>query len=448
MSGETSTHAPLLDAWVERTLNLEIGASPKDKQREILKRLEDVQFHPGFYEASAIQAYFDQKLSSIAKWQCCARLLRDDITEFRREFFQRDVSARISRFEKLHSDAEYFPVLKLQLAHLKCGLELDSQDVSVLGEHASRLAQFLIENHVAEPSQKAAKQREFLNSQTIERSDWKKYVAELNSKAPAVAALNQRWLQALSRPAKTRNKLTKTKPVETATASSLSRGGWAYALIGIFIFRALITFVRYNRDDTPSRPSYTPPVVNYTPPEFSPENIEEILNSLDDETPPPPTFSKILSSPAGETEEDLIARLSALKEYEYLRFKSYLFLVVKERGELFIVFDERRYFTEIEIAAKLSLPTKSLLYKSRKADLEEFQRVAGLIREIQNTVYVTYPGANINRYHPVPAGVVLKPMMGDQTVLFPYSESDSNLGSDWQPAYRYHFSPKGETDDE
>lgn len=236
MSGETSTHAPLLDAWVERTLNLEIGASPKDKQREILKRLEDVQFHPGFYEASAIQAYFDQKLSSIAKWQCCARLLRDDITEFRREFFQRDVSARISRFEKLHSDAEYFPVLKLQLAHLKCGLELDSQDVSVLGEHASRLAQFLIENHVAEPSQKAAKQREFLNSQTIERSDWKKYVAELNSKAPAVAALNQRWLQALSRPAKTRNKLTKTKPVETATASSLSRGGWAYALIGIFIF--------------------------------------------------------------------------------------------------------------------------------------------------------------------------------------------------------------------
>ena len=445
MNGEKPTIAPLLDVWVERTLNFTADATPKDKQREILKRLEDVQYHPGFYEASAIQAYYDQELSPIAKWQCCARLLRDDLAEFRREYFQLDVSARVSRFEKLHSDAEYFPVLKLQLAHLKSGLELDSHNVPLLGQHASRLAQFLMENHVIEPSQKAAAQREFQNSQNFQRSDWKKIVAVLNSKAPDVAALNQRWLQALSRSTKTRNKLTKPKLLETSTTSS--RGGWAYALIGLFIVRAVISFARYSSDETPNTPTYTPPTVNYTPSEFSPENIQEILNSID-ESDPILTSPEISQSTAGETEEYLVTIFSSLKEYESRRLSSNLFKVVKERGELFIVFDERRYLSEIEIAAKLSQPTKSLLYKSRKADLEQFEAVSELIRRIQGAVYVTYPGANIDKYHPVPAGVVLKPMMGDRPILLPPSESDSLIDHNWLNAYRYRFSPGGETDDE
>ena len=116
--------------------------------------------------------------------------------------------------------------------------------------------------------------------------------------------------------------------------------------------------------------------------------------------------------------------------------------------EYFIVFDESRYLAEISIVTKLSLPTASILYKSRKFDLEQFELVTKLIRELQGTVYVTYPGANGQRAHSVPEGVVFKPMRGDFPIMMPAMTTEGVNSDDWKQAYRYQVSPSKRPNDE
>jgi len=382
--------------------------------------------------------------------------LRDQIAEFRSQFFQLDVESRKARFEKLHTDAEYFPVLKLQLSKLKSGLELTKEPVNELGEGASQLLRFLMNNHVEEPSQKPARRREFQALNTHRTSDWKRFVTELKQHAPAVAALDSRWLQQLSHPAKSRNKLVKIGSNGDSAEKSSSRSNWAVVLVVIFIVRLLITISRHSNEDYSSTSSYNPPSMNsYTPPDFSAEKLQEILDSIGDpgdamDSPERAITTDETGAPDinADLSEVITAQLINLQEYEFLRLESHIFKIVKEGGEYFIVFDESRYLAEISIVTKLSVPHGSRLYKSRKFDLEQFEMVTQLIRELQGTVYVTYPGANGQRAHSVPEGVVFKPMRGDFPIMLPAMTTEGVNSDDWKQAYRYQVSPSGGPDDE
>jgi len=435
MNGEDREQQPILDSWVERTLDLSADASPAERQREILKRLEDVQFHPGFYEASALQVYFDQQLSEIAKWQSCARLLREDLAKFKIQFFDLTPAERRHRFDKLNRDVEYFPALRKHLERLKPILNFERETLEVLRPETRDLGSFLMELVEEEPAAVPFRKREFRYQAQFDPSDWKRLVNELKQRAPGLIDTEKQWLHSLTASTKQKNKLARLSTSESESGSGEhSRNGWAIALVIIVVVRILSAIATSSREDSSS--NYRPPQVDLPNHSMTSDQIQDILDSMSDSLPPPTVPDLEIESDSQEF-QSLREELDALPEYGVLRLDSLLFKITKEREKYFIVFEEARYLSDIATLSRIENPEQSFLFNQMQNDYQQFQLAARLVKEFQNDVYVTYEAAVPGQRHGIPSGTILKHLRGGSPIVS--NPLGGNLPDDsrWRNAYRY-----------
>ncbi|MBD3672435.1 MAG: hypothetical protein HUJ26_02815 [Planctomycetaceae bacterium] len=443
MTGDRFETAPLLDVWVERTLDLKDETDEKTRQQTLLRRLEDVQFHPGFYEASALQGYLNQDLSSIAKWHACERLLREDLVRFREEFFDLNIEERKARYRKLYQDAEHFPVLNQLLSQLRPVLDHTDNSLEQLSPEAESLAYFLRGQICEEPHRRAAIRREYEQSHNYEPPQWKRIVRELRERVPELLAIDPRWVRRLENPPKTTNKLVKLGSASGQNDSSGGNSGWVIALVVFFVIRGISVISRY--DHSTDTAQYTRPPTIERPTDFDPEQMREILESLQVQPPhsSPPVFDQ---EPLEEQQQqEQVDSLAKLKDDEFARHGFTQFKIVKQSGLLYIVFDKEQYLGEMTALSKHPNREQTRLYTMRQSEFSEFQTAMDLVQLFQPEVYVTYDGMELQKKRPVPKGTILRPLIPNEPLTDQALKPPPLLETDSPPPDRAENPSSGET---
>lgn len=446
MNGDRIDSAPLLDVWIERTLEFTDEMEPHVRQQEILRRLDDVQFHPGFYEASALQGFFDQELSSIAKWHACERLLREDIVDFRRVFLDLSIEDRNARYQKLMTDAEYFPVLKHVLSQMQVGLEIEKDAFHGMSPEAESFGRFLLGQLCEDPHRIAAMRREYEQTHAWDQAQWKSTIREIREKAPEILTIDRKWITRLENPPKPNKKLARIGQTGQQKESS-GKSGWVIAIVIFIALRFFSVIDRFSNDETDTYKYTRAPTVEE--PQFDADKMREILESVNVPKTTPPVI--IPEEDALQDERKRLQQhdaLAELKEYQFERFDDAPFKIVKETGLLYIVFDQEQYLAEMALLSNLPNPRETRLYELRQREYALFQDAVHLVRLLQSEVYVTYIGMDPTKRRPPPKGTILRPMLSGSSITDQPLSEVIIPEENWRELYRVEVQPAEEVNGE
>ncbi len=291
-------------AWAARQVGLTPGASPDEVRGALLREVTRDAFVPPPERQAAWRVLCSPpgaRPPLPPEWLLAEEArLRGEVEDFAAAFFATSVAARRERWQALSDQCAFSPPLTARLAALQPALGLDLALGDIGNPRTAQLASQVAGLFVLAPSARAVQRQSVQRSMQGDIAGWEEAVRQLQTLAPAVAALEPTLLSSIlnwrdrqhrleraragretpSRPApRARGRAgaaarAPAPAVPAAKGSGAGKGvGCGAAVLASIIIRVCIGLGTY-RSPEPQVPQFQAP--HFQQPQFDPKMFEQI----------------------------------------------------------------------------------------------------------------------------------------------------------------------------
>jgi len=314
-------------AWARTILNIPAETPAEGLRTQIIARLSDHGFCPTAEEIQAIdllanpQATPPAGLPPALYW-ALVEPRRKQVEQFAAEFFQIPPPQRRQRWDRLRADCQFAAPLRVRLAGLEAGLDVDAECRTRLTDADTRkIADELVDAFCLPPYLRVVRHDKLLGSAVGQRTRWRKASQQLVRTMPSLARLGPVLIARLiAGPPQDRPKAA-AAPAKDESGELPKKAVWIVIFLVVAGGRACASLDR--------RPSFTP--TSDPPRAFrqfdAPSGIPKQPMRLQIFDAPPPG-----SGPCGEAIQRLMLNEFQRANYELYALGGNMILVRKNRS--------------------------------------------------------------------------------------------------------------------